>query len=153
MVYRVVPRFTIYGIIWAVLAFFLLVSNNAINHISYSLAVAIIFVGVASGVILHYKMTKRILRIIEKAGVWSTPASAWLFLIAVIAISTVFFAFITWSAIPFPSQYFMLFADFSYPLIPTSLITEALIFRSWERRNNRTIYYPLGTSIRNPNCQ
>ena len=79
MIRKVVPYETNFGIVNAILAAFLLFSNNAVNHISSSLALTIIIVAVASGVIVNYKMTTGKLKIIEREGVWSSPASAYLF--------------------------------------------------------------------------
>jgi hypothetical protein len=138
LTHRVVTYNLTFEILWVFLAFFFLFPSNILNHIPLSLASTIILAGAASGIIINYKMTKRKIRIVEKKGVWSTPASTWLFFIGIIVIIVAFLAFIEWSAISLLSQYLMFFTDFSYTLIPTALITEALIFRRWETKERFT---------------
>lgn len=105
------------------------------------LLVPAVMIAIIGGYFLGKKMVQSQLKAIEKHGVYTTSWKYWLSFIAVICITVI----IVIAAIKvFPAEDLAVAAFGLMPVVPASWITRLMVYRNWEQKNNRTLYYTTG---------
>ena len=143
MGYRVVNWDSLLALGWIFLASFHLLINNTTYHVPLIFLIPAVVSGVIFGVFFYGEWALKILRVIEKKGVYTVSLITWLYLAGA---ALIFIGLFTWVFNTLPLQSSVVILDFCYPMLPAALLTRALLYLRWERKNKRLIYTTWGFS-------